>query len=116
MAQKENPEIALTLEQCRLQAFWPGGSQRARRRLRFAPPTAAGVFFHEERRNRMVRESTGASVILKALPNSIGRYARERQPDAVAGIGKGLLRLSVGLEAEEDLIAGLEKGLAACVA
>ncbi|MFT3976618.1 MAG: PLP-dependent transferase [Sphingomonas bacterium] len=33
---------------------------------------------------------------------------------AVAGIGEGLLRLSVGLEAEADLIAGLDRGLAAC--
>jgi cystathionine gamma-synthase len=33
---------------------------------------------------------------------------------AVAGISDGLLRLSIGLEAEEDLIAGLEQGLAAC--
>jgi cystathionine gamma-synthase len=30
-----------------------------------------------------------------------------------AGIGDGLLRLSVGLEAEADLIADLEGGLAA---
>jgi cystathionine gamma-synthase len=30
-----------------------------------------------------------------------------------AGIGDGLLRLSVGLEAEADLIAGLEAGLVA---
>jgi cystathionine gamma-synthase len=30
-----------------------------------------------------------------------------------AGIGDGLLRLSVGLEAEADLIADLEHGLAA---
>lgn len=28
----------------------------------------------------MARESTGASTILEALPNSIGRYAREREP------------------------------------
>jgi cystathionine gamma-synthase len=31
----------------------------------------------------------------------------------VAGIGDGLLRLSVGLEAEADLIVGLEMGLTA---
>jgi cystathionine gamma-synthase len=30
-----------------------------------------------------------------------------------AGIGDGLLRLSVGLEAEADLIADLQRGLAA---
>lgn len=33
---------------------------------------------------------------------------------AEAGITEGVLRLSVGLEAEEDLIAGVEKGLSAC--
>lgn len=33
----------------------------------------------------------------------------------VAGIGDGLLRLSVGLEAEADLLADLERGLAAAV-
>ena len=31
----------------------------------------------------------------------------------IAGIGDSLLRLSVGLEAEADLIAGLEAGFAA---
>jgi cystathionine gamma-synthase len=33
---------------------------------------------------------------------------------AAAGISDSLLRLSVGLEAERDLIAGLDRGLAAC--
>jgi cystathionine gamma-synthase len=35
---------------------------------------------------------------------------------SVAGIGDGLLRLSVGLEAEDDLISGLAEGLGACAA
>jgi cystathionine gamma-synthase len=38
----------------------------------------------------------------------MGAEARE-----AAGIGEGLLRLSVGLEAEADLIADIEAGLAA---
>jgi cystathionine gamma-synthase len=33
---------------------------------------------------------------------------------ALAGISDSLLRLSVGIEAEQDLIAGLERGLDAC--
>ena len=33
---------------------------------------------------------------------------------ARAGIGDGLLRLSVGLEHVDDLLAGLESGLSAC--
>jgi cystathionine gamma-synthase len=32
----------------------------------------------------------------------------------VAGISDGLLRLSIGLEAQQDLITGLECGLAEC--
>ena len=32
---------------------------------------------------------------------------------SAAGIGDNLLRLSIGLEAESDIIAGLESGLAA---
>lgn len=41
----------------------------------------------------------------------MGEEARAR-----AGISDSLLRLSVGLEAEQDLIVGLEQGLAACAA
>ena len=39
---------------------------------------------------------------------SMGAEARR-----VAGIGDSLLRLSVGLEGEEDLIRGLERGFEA---
>jgi cystathionine gamma-synthase len=34
----------------------------------------------------------------------------------IAGISDSLLRLSVGLEAEADIVAGLESGLAAVAA
>ena len=35
----------------------------------------------------------------------------DEQAQAAAGIGKGLLRLSVGIEAATDLVADLERGL-----
>lgn len=59
-------------------------------------------------------ESLGGIESLVAHPATMTHADMGEEALAVAGISKGLLRLSVGLEAEEDLIAGLEKGLAAC--
>jgi cystathionine gamma-synthase len=58
-------------------------------------------------------ESLGGIESLVAHPATMthadmGADARRR-----AGIGDGLLRLSIGLEHEDDLIAGLAQGLAA---
>jgi len=59
-------------------------------------------------------ESLGGVESLVAHPATMTHLDMGAQARAVAGIGEGLLRLSVGLEAQEDLIAGLDKGLAAC--
>lgn len=39
-----------------------------------------GGGFHGERLNRMVRENVGEPVILEVLADTLGRYAREREP------------------------------------
>ncbi|MFA7441224.1 MAG: cystathionine gamma-synthase [Sphingomonadaceae bacterium] len=59
-------------------------------------------------------ESLGGVESLVAHPATMTHADMGAEARATAGIGDGLLRLSVGLEAEEDLIAGLEAGLAAC--
>jgi cystathionine gamma-synthase len=59
-------------------------------------------------------ESLGGVESLVAHPATMTHLDMGAEARAIAGIGDGLLRLSVGLEAEEDLIAGLDQGLAAC--
>lgn len=59
-------------------------------------------------------ESLGGVESLVAHPATMTHADMGEESRAVAGISEGLLRLSVGLEAEQDLIAGLKKGLAAC--
>jgi len=61
-------------------------------------------------------ESLGGVESLVAHPATMTHADMGAEARAVAGIGDGLLRLSVGLEAEADLIAGLDAGLAACCA
>ena len=59
-------------------------------------------------------ESLGGVESLVAHPATMTHADMGEEARAAAGIGEGLLRLSVGLEAEQDLIAGLDRGLAAC--
>ena len=59
-------------------------------------------------------ESLGGVESLVAHPATMTHADMGAEARAVAGIGDGLLRLSVGLEAEYDLISGLAEGLAAC--
>lgn len=59
-------------------------------------------------------ESLGGVETLVAHPATMTHADMGEEARAVAGISDSLLRLSVGIEAEEDLIAGLEAGLAAC--
>lgn len=59
-------------------------------------------------------ESLGGVESLVAHPATMTHADMGEDARRIAGIGDGLLRLSVGTEAEEDLIAGLEAGLAAC--
>lgn len=59
-------------------------------------------------------ESLGGVESLVAHPATMTHADMGEEARAVAGISDSLLRLSVGLEAGQDLIAGLEEGLAAC--
>ncbi len=59
-------------------------------------------------------ESLGGVESLVAHPATMTHADMGEEARAAAGISDSLLRLSVGLEAEEDLIAGLEDGLTAC--
>lgn len=59
-------------------------------------------------------ESLGGVESLICHPPTMTHAAMSVEARKVAGIGDGLLRVSVGLEAEEDLIAGLKAGFAAC--
>jgi cystathionine gamma-synthase len=58
-------------------------------------------------------ESLGGVESLIAHPTTMTHAGMSEEARRVAGIGTGLLRLSVGLEAETDLIADLDQGLAA---
>lgn len=59
-------------------------------------------------------ESLGGIESLVAHPATMTHADMGEEARAVAGISDSLLRLSIGLEAEHDLLAGLELGLAAC--
>lgn len=61
----------------------------------------------------VLAESLGGVESLVAHPQTMTHAGMSAQARARAGIGDGLLRLSVGLEAEADLLADLEQGLAA---
>jgi cystathionine gamma-synthase len=58
-------------------------------------------------------ESLGGVESLVAHPATMTHVGMGAEARARAGIGDGLLRLSVGLEAEADLLADLARGLAA---
>ncbi|MCB2050589.1 MAG: cystathionine gamma-synthase [Novosphingobium sp.] len=58
-------------------------------------------------------ESLGGVESLVAHPATMTHADMGAEARAIAGISDSLLRLSVGLEAEQDLIAGLQRGLAA---
>ena len=61
-----------------------------------------------------VAESLGGVESLVSHPATMTHADMGEETRALAGINDSLLRLSVGLEAEGDLLAGLEVGLAAC--
>ncbi|KLD69934.1 cystathionine gamma-synthase, partial [Xanthomonas hyacinthi DSM 19077] len=56
-------------------------------------------------------ESLGGVESLVAHPASMTHAAMTAEARANAGIGDGLLRLSVGIESSADLIADLQAGL-----
>jgi cystathionine gamma-synthase len=69
--------------------------------------------FVEALRVFTLAESLGGVESLVAHPVSMTHASMGADALRAAGISDGLLRLSVGLEAEGDLIADLEGGLAA---
>jgi cystathionine gamma-synthase len=60
-------------------------------------------------------ESLGGIESLIVHPGSMTHAAMSAEAQATAGITEGLLRLSIGLEDAEDLIAALDRGLAQIV-
>jgi cystathionine gamma-synthase len=57
-------------------------------------------------------ESLGGVESLAAHPATMTHASMSAEARAVAGIGDGLLRLSVGIEDGEDLLEDLQAGLA----
>lgn len=74
---------------------------------------AAARRFVEALRLVTLADSLGGVESLIAHPASMTHAAMGAEAREAAGIGEGLLRLSVGLEADTDLIADIESGLAA---
>jgi cystathionine gamma-synthase/methionine-gamma-lyase len=74
----------------------------------------AGAFrFLDEMRLLKVAVSLGGSETLICHPATTTHYSIPRDLQAAAGIEEGTLRLSVGLEHPDDLIAEMARGLAA---
>ncbi|MGU3664278.1 cystathionine gamma-synthase [Methylobacterium sp. A49B] len=69
--------------------------------------------FVEALRVFTLAESLGGVESLVAHPPTMTHAAMDPEARAIAGITDGLLRLSVGLEAEADLLADLSRGLEA---
>ena len=69
--------------------------------------------FVEALRAFTLAESLGGIESLVAHPASMTHFGMGAEARQVAGIAEGLLRLSIGLEAEADLIEDLEKALSA---
>jgi cystathionine gamma-synthase len=86
-----------------LSAELKGGTEEVRRFL-----DALGLF--------TLAESLGGVESLVAHPATMTHASMDPQARRTAGIGDGLLRLSIGLEHSEDLIADLERALAAVTA
>jgi cystathionine gamma-synthase len=72
--------------------------------------------FMEEVRFFTLAESLGGVESLVSHPTTMTHLDMGEAARAEAGITDSLLRLSIGLEAEQDLVEGLDRGLAACLA
>ena len=62
----------------------------------------------------LLAESLGGVESLICHPATMTHAAMDEAAQARAGIGAGLLRMSVGIESADDLVADLERALAAC--
>ena len=76
--------------------------------------------FLESLRHFTLAESLGGVESLVAHPSTMTHASMEEEARAVAGIGEGLLRFSVGIEHVDDLVAAVQQALdyaeaAACV-
>lgn len=76
--------------------------------------TAAVRAFLEGVKVFVLAESLGGTESLVAHPASMTHCDMGPEARRIAGIEDGLLRLSVGLEHKDDLLAGLDSGLNAC--
>lgn len=74
---------------------------------------AAAKAFSERLELISLAASLGSYATLICLPSTMTHRGMPPEAQAKAGIGGDLLRLSIGLEAPEDLIADLELGFAA---
>ncbi|WP_066043329.1 O-acetylhomoserine aminocarboxypropyltransferase/cysteine synthase family protein [Herbiconiux solani] len=79
--------------------------------LRGGLPAAVAFFDAVELFTRMTHLGDVRSLVIH--PASTTHAARTQEQRDAAGIGPGLIRLSVGVEDPDDLIADLERGLAA---
>jgi cystathionine gamma-synthase len=64
----------------------------------------------------VLAESLGGVESLIAHPATMTHAGMDAEARAIAGIGDNLLRLSVGLEGEADLLADLDRALSAALA
>ena len=62
----------------------------------------------------LLAESLGGVESLICHPATMTHAAMDEEAQATAGIGAGLLRVSVGIESADDLVADLKRGLEAC--
>jgi len=75
-------------------------------------PHAAVRAFTDGLRYFTLAESLGGVESLVAHPATMTHAAMTPEARAAAGISEGLLRLSIGIESERDLLADIEAGLA----
>lgn len=75
------------------------------------PDGATAVAFLKRTRLPLVAVSLGGVESILSYPATMSHAALPRQERLARGITDGLVRLSVGLEAEEDLVADLESAL-----
>ena len=90
-----------------------GGGPRSPRRLFDRTGVEAGIRLMNSVRLCALAENLGAAETIITHPVSMTHGAVPPEQRAAAGITDGLVRLSVGLENAEDIIADLEQALEA---
>jgi cystathionine beta-lyase/cystathionine gamma-synthase len=77
---------------------------------------AAGGVFAEKLQLFSVAASLGSTESLVLPPQLLGSHGPTEELQAVSGVGAGTVRLSIGLEDTDDLLADLEQALQAAAA